>query len=324
MKRLAAILLLVAFAISFCSCGDGKSEKEIFAMDTYMRLTVYGKDADSALEKAAEKITELDGRFSVSSVTGELETLISDGKLNSPSAELIEMLTCAKILYERTGGAYDITAYALSQLWKKCESEGRAPTESEISEARALVGMDKISFDKSQVLLNGVRGIDLGSIAKGYAGREAASVLKSEGVSGGILTLGGNVVTFGEKPDGKPFKIGITDPNAPETVCGYVTVGASNVVTSGKYNRNFTVDGRVYHHILDVKTGYPCENGIASVTVICDDGMWADALSTALFLIGKDAALEYYRTYGGFEAVIITDSGEITVTDGLTGSFSAE
>lgn len=323
MKRVAALFLLAAIAISFCSCGDGKSEKEIFAMDTYMRLTVYEKNADAALEKAAERITELDGRFSVSSVTGELETLILDGKLDSPSAELIEMLTCAKILYERTGGAYDVTAYALSQLWEKCENEGRAPAESEIAEARALVGMDRISFDESHVSLNGVGGIDLGSIAKGYAGESAAETLKTEGISGGILTLGGNVVTFGKKPDGKQFKIGITDPNAPDTVCGYVTVGETNVVTSGKYNRNFTVDGQVYHHILDVKTGYPCENGIASVTVICDDGMWADALSTALFLIGKDAALEYYRTYGGFEAVIVTDDGEITLTDGLTGSFSA-
>ena len=321
MRRILALVLSVMM-LCLSSCADAKTEKDLFAMDTFMHLTVYENNADELLDEAAARITEIDTNFSISSVAGELQTLISTGRLDNPSAEFLEMLTCAKLLYERTGGAYDVTAYALSDLWRTCEKEGRVPTEAEITAAKSLVGMDRIAFDENAVVLNGVAGIDLGSIAKGYAGGEAAEVLKAADARGGILTLGGNVVTFGEKPDGSAFKVGITDPKAPENVCGYLSVGETNIVTSGKYNRSFTVGEKSYHHILDVKTGYPCENGIASVTVVCESGMWADALSTALFLIGKDAALEYYKTYGGFEAVIVTDDGEITVTDGLKNAFS--
>ena len=323
MKRLLCLILCALTVFSFTACSDGKTEKDIFAMDTYMRLTVYEKNSDEALEMAAKRITEIDSNFSVSSVTGEIETLIRTGRLASPSPELLEMLGCAKALWERTGGAYDVTAYALSELWRRCEDEGRAPTEAEVAAARSAVGMDRITFNENEVALNGVAGIDLGSIAKGYAGTEAARVLREYGVKGGVLTLGGNVVTLGEKPDGSDFRIGITDPADPSEVLGYLTVGETSVVTSGKYNRFFTVGDAVYHHIIDVITGYPCENGVASVTVVCEDGMWADALSTSMFLLGRDKALEYHSLYGGFEMVIVTDDGAVTVTDGLKAAFSS-
>lgn len=314
MKKIVAFLL-VAFAVFLPACSQS-CERDFFAMDTYMHILVYGDE--DAIDEAEQRIKALDLAFSVSNGNGELYTLNSVGELSLPSAELLEMLACAKILYERTGGAYDVTAYALTRLWEACEQEGRIPTEQEINAARLLVGMDRICFDESKVSLNGVDGIDLGSIAKGYAGREAAGPLAKK-TDGGILTLGGNVVTYGKKPDGEPYRVGITDPNAPDNVCGYITVGAANVVTSGKYNRYFTVGGQKYHHILDARTGMPCENGVASVTVVCDDGMWADGLSTALFLLGEQGALDYYRTYGGFEAVIVMDDGRIVTTSDKIG-----
>ncbi len=314
MKRLAAFFLVIS-AVFLPACAQS-SERDFFAMDTYMNITVYGDGA--AIYDAEKRIKELDARFSVSDESGEVFLLNSVGRLNEPSDELLEILACARMLYERTGGAYDITSYALIQLWQRCEQENRVPTEQEINAALALVGMDGISFDKGGVALNGVLGIDLGSIAKGYAGREASRMLE-EKTDGGILTLGGNVVTYGKKPDGEPYKVGITDPNSPEGVCGYVTVESANIVTSGKYNRYFTVNGQKYHHIIDARTGLPCENGVASVTVICEDGMWADGLSTALFLLGEQGALNYYQTYGGFEAVIVTDDGRIVTTSDAVG-----
>ena len=231
------------------------------------------------------------------------------------------MLTCAKTLYERTDGAYDVTADALSQVWG-FYSENRVPSEEEIAEALALVGMDKIEFDETKICLNGVKGIDLGSIAKGCSGNAALEAMKGLEVDHAVITLGGNVVTYGEKEDGEKFKIGVTDPSAPNTTCGYLSIGEAHVVTSGKYNRNFTVGEKTYHHIIDARTGYPCENGLAQVTVICSDGMWADALSTALFLLGEQGALDYYSTYGGFEAVLVTDDGRIILTDGAKAMFT--
>ena len=308
MKKAAALLLLLT-AIFIPACNQSY-ERKFFAMDTYMSFTVYGDD--DSLYDAEMLVKELDLAFSVTNKDGEIFLLNSSGYLASPSGELLEMLECARILNERTGGAYDITSRALTVLWAACEDEDRLPTEQEISAALELIGMEKLSLVDG-IALNGVYGIDLGSIAKGYAGREAAKML-ADSSDGGILSLGGNVVTFGEKLDGSLFKVGITDPGDPQNVCGFVTVGATSVVTSGKYHRSFEIGGVKYNHIINAKTGYPCENGIASVTVICDDGMWADGLSTALLLLGEQGALDYYRTYGGFEAVIIMDDGRIVTT----------
>ena len=323
LRRALALVLCGCILLSFGACAGGVTERDFWAMDTTMYVTVYGRGGSGAADKIVAAINEVDKAYSISSVEGEIARLIRDGRIDSPSQGLLQMLECAKLLYERTGGAYDVSAYALYQLWRDCEKEGRVPTEAEISAAKSLCGMDKVTFDGESVELNGVKGIDLGSIAKGYSGKVAAQRLKDGGVSGALLVLGGNVVAYGCKPYGKTFKIGITDPIDPSRLCGSIEAVNTNIVTSGKYNRRYEVGGTVYHHIIDVKSGYPCENGTASVTVICDDGMWADALSTALFLIGKDAALEYYKTYGGFEAVIVTDDGEITVTDGLKDTFTA-
>lgn len=321
LKRLtvgALICLLI-----FTSCGSGQAQIELYAMDTYMRMSAHGKGADKALEKAAERIRELDTRFSVSSISGEIGTLLQTGELSEPSPELIEILTCAKTLWERTDGAYDVTAYALSRLWGFGESEQSVPSQADIERTLKEIGMEKIEFDASRVRLNGALGIDLGSVAKGFAGGEAAKILKEEGVSGALLTLGGNVVTVGEKKSGELYRIGITDPRDTSKICGYITVGETNVVTSGKYNRYFEADGKKFHHIIDAETGYPAENGVASVTVICESGMWADALSTALFLLGEQGALDYYSKYGGFEAILIMDDGRIVTTEGARAIFKA-
>ena len=321
-RVLLCVFSLIVLLLGFSSCAEPECTKELFAMDTYMVLELSGKDAEKAAEKAEDIIKEIDEKYSVSSVAGEIETLLRTGELSNPSSGLVEMLTCAKTLYERTNGAYDVTAYALCEIWGFYADEQRVPSESEITAALAEIGMDKIEFDQSRVRLNSVKGIDLGSIAKGYSGKAVAQMLAEHDISTAILTLGGNVVTVGEKSNGEPFKIGITDPFDTSDICGYLEVGQANVVTSGKYNRNFESDGKTYHHIIDARTGYPVENGISQVTVLCEDGMWADALSTALFLLGEQGALDYYRTYGGFEAVIVMDDGRIVLTDGAKAIFT--
>lgn len=313
MKR--CVCLILALVCLLCSCATETAD-DFFAMDTYMQIKVYGNGED--VDEAKEIINDIDRRFSVSAVDGELYTLILNGRLENPSEELLAMLRCAKTLYDRTGGAYDVTSLALTRLWQSCEDEGRKPTSDEINGALSLVGMGRISFDENAVNLNGVAGIDLGSIAKGYAGQLAADRLGDMGADGGILNLGGNISVFGKKPSGELFKIGITDPNNPDKTCGYVQIDKGNVVTSGKYNRSFEIDGVAYHHIIDARTGMPVDNEIASVTVICDDGMLADGLSTALLLMGVDGALNYYNTYGGFEAVIVKNDGSVVITSDKT------
>ena len=139
------------------------------------------------------------------------------------------------------------------------------------------------------------RGIDIGAVGKGMAANSAASALKEADVGEAIINLGGNVCVIGDK-NGEKYKIGIRDPQS-DGLLGYVTVGNTSVVTSGVYERNFEYEGKVYHHILDTSTGYPADNGLLSVTVVCDDPVAADALSTAFFVTGKNSAEDLFEKF---------------------------
>ena len=163
--------------------------------------------------------------------------------------------------------------------------------------------------------------IDLGSVAKGYTGDVLAGLLKAYGVESALLDLGGNIQTIGVKPDGTPWRIGVQDPEGDGYI-GVVSVSGKAVVTSGGYERYFERDGARYWHIIDPATGTPARSGLASVTVVGDAGVVCDALSTALFVMGLDGALEHWREYRDFEAVLIADDGSVTVTAGLEDSFT--
>ncbi len=317
------LCVLLAVIMLFSACrGQSKSEKSFFAMDTYISVTVYGKGAKKNAEAAEKLIKEMDTQFGVSSVNGELYKLNSNGGSASVSEGILEMLSCARTLWERTNGSYDVTSKPLSEIWGFINGENRVPADAEINEALLLVGMDKVAFGGGSVWLsNGVQ-IDLGSCAKGYIAQKTAEMLKAQNVPCAVISLGGNVQTVGKKSDGTPFSVAISDPRSPSEILGELKVGETAVVTSGTYQRNFEQGGKLYHHIFDAGTGRPCENGLLSVTVVCENGLLADALSTALFLLGKDGAMEYYRTYGGFEAVIVSDDGSVTVTEGLKSVFS--
>lgn len=314
---LAAIMLLSA-----CG-GENKNEKSFFAMDTYVSLTVYGEKAAEYTTAAENLIKEMDVRFGVNSADGEIYKINSNGGAADVSEAIFEMLSCAKLLWERTGGAYDVTSKPLSELWGFTKDKNKIPTQAQIDEALVRVGMEKVAFggESDSVWLSNGAQIDLGSCAKGYIAQKTAEMLKAQNVPCAIISLGGNVQTVGEKPDGKPFSVAISDPKSPSEILGVLSVGETAVVTSGTYQRYFEQDGKRYHHIFDARTGKPCENGLLSVTVVCENGLWADVLSTALFLLGEAGAMDYYQTYGGFEAVIVAEDGTVTVTEGLKNVF---
>ena len=149
-----------------------------------------------------------------------------------------------------------------------------------------------------------------------------AFFMKKAGVESAIVSLGGNVQTLGLKPDGSNWNVAVEDPNDPGAYLGVLSVGQTAVITSGSYQRYFEQDGKVYHHILDPHTGYPADSGLKSVTIVCTSGVTADCLSTALFVLGKDAALNYWRTYGGFEMILVTTDDQVVCTGGLKNSFT--
>ena len=174
--------------------------------------------------------------------------------------------------------------------------------------------------------------IDLGGVAKGYALYKASEYLSEEAMGKAVgadfcISLGGNVAVSGSskirKESGqKGWKVGITNPFDKSETLGSLVLVHGFVSVSGAYERFFEKDGRIYHHIFDSKTGYPSESDLASAAVISDDGLEADALSTALFVMGKDRAIEFYKSgIYDFEMLLVTETGEVLVSGGINEAF---
>ena len=231
-------------------------------------------------------------------------------------------------LYQETGGAFDITILPLMQLWGFPTKEYRVPPEEEIMRMRTLVGADAIRYDsgaKEVAFSNRGTRIDFGGIAKGYTSERVIQIFRENGVTSGIVSLGGNVQALGHKPDGSNWKIAIQDPDHEGRYLGIIQTADRAVITSGGYERYFESDGKRYHHILDPATGYPADSGLVSVSVISEDGTKADGLSTALFVMGESRAADFWRDHKEeFDYVLLTEDGRLLATEGLKDSFSSE
>lgn len=321
MKKLLPLLM----ALLLAGCGasnDEKHTKSVFAMDTYISLTAYGSDTEKALDTAAEKLTDLEGLWSVTDSGSEIYKVNhSEGSPVTVSGETVDLVSFALDMYSKTGGVLDISIYPLLTEWGFTTSEYQVPAQERIDGLLQRIGADKVTIFGSELTVPAGMMIDLGSVAKGRAADLAADVLKKEGVTSALLDLGGNIRTVGKKPDGSLWKIGLRDPNGEGTL-GTVEVGETSVVTSGGYERFFEEDGKIYWHILDPKTGYPADSGIVSSTVIGQDGALCDALSTSLFILGADKAAELYNTLGGFEYILVRNNGELLVSAGIADSFT--
>lgn len=333
-------------AASFCICillagcgGDGKStgkeksaasnkeySKDVFAMDTYMSLTAYGPHGEEAVTAAVEEVNRLDALWSVSSEDGEVYLLNQNGE-GQLSEDSVELMNKAQDLYESTEGAFDVTVYPLMDLWGFTSGDYHVPSKKELSQTLTQVDQSKLTLSgDGNLILGEKQQIDLGGIAKGYTSSKIMEIYKEYGVTSGMVSLGGNVQTLGTKTDGSNWKIGIRDPESKEgDILGVLSISDQAVITSGGYERYFEEDGKTYHHILNPKTGYPADSGLTSVSIVSEDGTLADGLSTALFVMGKEKAISYWRQHKErFDAVLVEEDGSIYVTEGLEEQFSSD
>lgn len=298
MKRLLCLLAVFSLIFSLAGCENTKPVQEtVFAMDTVMDLQLWGADAQACSESIAALLTELDNTWSAAKETSLIGQL-NAGKEVTLTEEQSRLLDRAEQLSKDTGGAFDPKMLSVSQAWGFYEKEYRIPTEEEITAA--------LSDPKW----------DLGAALKGYAGDRAVALLENADAQCAILNLGGNIHTYGQKANGTPWQIGIQNPWGNDYVCTLSVEGTCAVVTSGDYQRFFEKDGVRYHHIMDPETGCPAASGLASVTVICKNGLTADALSTALFVMGLEEGIAFWRERDDFEAVFITAEGGIYATEG--------
>lgn len=323
----AAAVILTLLTLAGCSGEtDVKSEKQLFSMDTVMTLTCYGNSAEKALDAATDTITALDADLDPESEGSSVYALNAGaGGWVTVSQACFDIMSTAQTVFERSGGALDVGVYPLVKAWGFIDENYRVPDQSEIDGLLAKMDTADIELDEANLSICLPAGTDVsfGAVAKGYAGMQAIAAMQAAGAQYAIVSLGGNVQTLGDtKPDGSPWEVAITDPNDTGSYVGVLSVGQTAVITSGGYQRYFVSDGVTYIHILDPSTGYPVDNGLKSVTVVCTDGAMADALSTALFVLGEQGALDYYKTYGGFGLVLITSDNRVVVTAGLAAQFT--
>ncbi len=330
MKRKIAIVLIFCVMLLITGCSDNSSEPkksstDFFAMDTYMNITAYGENAKQAISQAQKQIKHLDSLWSVTDKNSEIYAVNhSNGKATAVSEETAELLTFSLKMAERTKGDLDPTIYPVLNAWGFTTEKYRIPTESEIKKLLKKVDYKKVSLSEKSVQLKPEMMIDFGAVGKGYASDISAEILRDNGVSSALLDLGGNIKTIGSKPDGSEWRLGVRNPKGKGNI-GVLSVSDLAVVTSGNYERYFTgKDGKTYGHIIDPATGQPVENGLLSVTIIAKDGKLCDALSTSLFVMGLDKAIDHWRQYKDFDMILITDDEKIYLTNGIKDKFSVE
>ena len=297
MKRLICIILVLALLCLSTGC-EQVAQETVFAMDTVMELKIWGADRDKAVQTIAYLLQDLENTWSNQRTDSLINQLNKGQATLSPAQQ--QLLDDMMALSQRTGGAFDPQLQGVISLWGFQTDDYRVPGAEELSAAP--------------------KGWNLGGGLKGYAGQLAVERLEALDVDRAILNLGGNVQTYGQKADGTPWSIGIQNPDGGDPIGTVSVTGTMAIVTSGDYQRYFEKDGVRYHHIIDPASGMPANSGLRSVTIICKNGLTADALSTALFVMGLEKAGSFWQESDDFEAVFITTDGKVYATEGAAFS----
>lgn len=320
------LLMLLCLLMTLSGCnGEQKVTKQIFAMDTYMELTAYGDNGEAALTDVIHTINQTaldwDPELEKSTVYAMNH---AEGAPVEVSPEIADMLNTAKIVYEQTGGALDLTVYPIVKAWGFIDSKHTVPTTDELEELKSVPCFDEMDIDIHTVTMPAGTELSFGAVAKGAMAERCRNIVSEYGVKSAFLSLGGNVQTVGLKPDGSKWRVGVQDPNNLTEYLGVVSIGEQAVVTSGSYQRYFEQDGKTYHHIIDPATAAPAESGLVSVTIICDSGTMADCLSTAMFVLGEEKALEYRKQYGPIDMILVTEDNRVIVAGDVEFEESAD
>lgn len=297
--------------------------RDVFAMDTFMSLKAYGNGAEKAVDDAEDRIYELEKELSATLEESDIWKLDnSAGKAVDVCDDTVTLIRKALEIGDKTGGALDITVYPVLKEWGFTTGEYKIPEKSRIDELLKNVDYRKITIKDNSVALPENAQIDLGALAKGYTGDEIMKIMESYGVTSAIVSLGGNVQSLGCKTDGAPWKVAVRDPFSDDKDMCVVDIIDKAVITSGNYERFFYGDdGNKYWHIIDPSDGYPADNGLVSVTVIGDNGLECDALSTALFVLGYDKSVEFLCSNPQFDVILVTDDKKICYTNGIADCF---
>lgn len=319
---IGSFLLVVLLA----SCAKKQAEPQsqsFFMLGTVCKVTIYDNPTAEAFSASFARLKEIEDRMSLRNQKSEVAEINRQAgkKAVVVSSETFVVIQKALEIAALSSGAFDPTVGPLVQAWDIGGDSPRKPPQEEIDSLLPLIGYDRVVLDTetlSVFLKDEGMILDLGGIAKGYAADEVARILHEHGVSHAIVNLGGNVLTLGNKTDGKPWKIGVQDPEALRGE--YVMILSlvdQTLVTSGPYERFLELDGEVYHHILNTKTGYPVKSDYTSVSIVTKNSLLADALSTSLYALGYEDGMALINTLEDVEAIFMTREKKILLSEGL-------
>ncbi|MBP5154861.1 MAG: FAD:protein FMN transferase [Lachnospiraceae bacterium] len=326
-------LLLCLFMTVSVLGGCGRREpfvRTLFALDTVVSVTYYDSRDAEAIAKIPERLEYYEGIFSRTRKGSELYEInarlaeaaaegLTDVRLPL-SLEMYQALSLALEYARLTDGAFDPTLGRLSELYNFSGSQHTVPSEAQRTEILSHCGYENLRVENAPssawpwhlTVEDPAIVIDLGGMAKGYIADRLKEELLAEGVTGAILNLGGNVLVLGKKPDGGPYTVGVAKPEAGSS--DYLItfpLSDASAVTSGSYQRFFEENGVIYHHILDPGTGLPAQSGLKSVTVVAECSAVADILSTALFVMGKDAGTAFLEGFPEIEVYFVDEQGAL-------------
>ena len=341
MKHILAGILPLILLLSGCARSSTASgaQAELFAMDTVMDLQADGPHGQDAVARAQAAIETLDGLLDRTEPGSEISAVNAGAGSPVTVSPMTANLIAAALRYSAaTGGAMDPTVAPVMDLWGFTREAQQVPQPGALADALSLVDAGRVILSGNTVTLAPGQAIDLGAIAKGYASDCVESAFRACAVTSGCVSLGGNVFVLGGKPDGSAWRVGVRDPLQQSGNAVILSLQDAYAVTSGGYQRYFEENGQRYHHIINPADGYPADSGLLSVTVVAaangsaggtdpvptGNGTLCDAFSTALFVLGEDAALDFWRTGGyEFDLVLITDDGRVVLTPGLEDCYEA-
>lgn len=342
-KNKLKVIITILLSLSTCLLSGCTSNKQVqrsgFYFDTIITITLYGTDDASYIDHCFTMAETYENLFSNTVEGSDISEINAHaGEYVKVSDETVSLIRTGIRYGEISRGRFDITLGKLSELWNFSEIAENLDDEDNEADESVLPDADTIAallphINDQNILIDGNKiclkdkdaKLDLGGIAKGYIADRMKEYLTGAGVRSGLINLGGNVLTLGEKSDGSAYTIGIQKPfSGNGEIMGTVKVTDQTVVTSGVYERYYRIDGKLYHHILDLSTGYPYENGLYGVTIICDDSVDADALSTTCFALGLEEGLKLIESLPDTEAIFIDSNYDVHPSSGIGSEIAFE
>lgn len=320
-KAILYSLLIPMFSLILCGCSTKQSvQKSGFYFDTIINIRLYDDAYEDALDECFEIADHYDCLFDSDNPESDIYRINhANGAWVTVDTDTIEVVKTALTYAKLSSGAFDITIGSVTDLWDFTAEEKKLPDNEALSEACSHVGYDKIQIDGTKIrLTDSSTKLDLGGVAKGYIADKMKAYLNEQGITEGIINLGGNVLTVGAKDGGEPYRIGIQKPFAEDgTSIEIVSVQDRSVVSSGVYQRYFYLEEHLYHHILNPKTGYPYNNGLYGVTILSASSLDGDCLSTTCFALGLEEGMKLIESLDDVEALFITDDMQLHYSSGF-------